>query len=355
MESRIIEDSQSLWSLAEAWGALQPSIRHPFQELGWCTAWARTIGTTEGRRLKCVTLWDGARLVAVLPLTLRRYRGVRLLEWIGARVTDYCDVIVAPDADPAEVLRLLWDALRHKVGFDVLRLGRVRSDALINGLVDQLDHWVETREAAFAFPLTWSSGAEWLASRSSKRRDSTRQRLRHMQKNSFEFKVWRTPEAAVLDAVIEQKQAWVRARNVGSFITDPQGPEFLRALAAEMSARGLLHLSAVCSGQQIVAGHVGFVRGDTFYFYMPTYDAAFAKQSFGTSLRELLIMWACDQGLKTFDMLLGAADYKSQHAAVEQPVRTLVVARGLIGRAAVAYYRSSAARAAPAAAGESVA
>jgi len=345
LESRVIEDVATLSALADAWGGLEPSIRHPFQELGWYSAWARTIGMTGGRRLKCVTLWDGDRLVAVLPLTLRRYKGVRLLEWIGARVTDYCDAIVAPGVDAADTLKVLWRSLNRAVGFDVLRLGQVRSDAAISGFVDALDPWVETREGAFTIPLTWSAGGDWLASRSSKRRDSTRQRLRYMDKNGFEFKIWRTPETDVLAAALEQKQAWVRARNMSGFVTDPQGPEFLRAFADEMSARGLLHLSAIRSAERIVACHVGFVRGDTFYYYMPTYDAAFAKQSFGTSLREHLIMSACDQGLKKFDMLLGAHDYKSQYAAVEDVVRTLVVPRGLLGRAAVAYYRRAATRA----------
>jgi CelD/BcsL family acetyltransferase involved in cellulose biosynthesis len=113
-----------------------------------------------------------------------------------------------------------------------------------------------------------------------------------------------------------------------------------------MSSRGLLHLSAVRSAERIVACHVGFVHGDTFYFYMPTYDAAFAKHGFGNSLREFLIMSACDEGLRKFDMLLGAAEYKLQYAAIEEPVHTLVVPRGIVGRAAVAYYRRAASRAA---------
>jgi CelD/BcsL family acetyltransferase involved in cellulose biosynthesis len=231
------------------------------------------------------------------------------------------------------------------VGFDVLRLGQVRADAVISGFVDELSPWVETRENTYTIPLRWSSGADWLASRSHKRRASTRQRLRHMEKAGFEFRVWRTPEADVLAAALEQKQAWARARNASCFITDPQGPEFLRAFADEMSARGLLHLSAIRSAERIVACHVGFVRDETLYYYMPTYDAEFAKQSFGTSLRELLIMSACDQRLKNFDMLLGAHAYKSQYAAAEEAVRTLVVPRGLLGPAAVAYYRRAAARA----------
>jgi CelD/BcsL family acetyltransferase involved in cellulose biosynthesis len=347
LESRIVEDVESLAALAEAWNGLQGAIKHPFQELGWYSAWARTIGTTEGRRLKIMTLWDGNRLAAVWPLTLRRYKGIRLLEWVGARVTDYCDLLVHPQVDAAEASALMWRDLRRKVGFDILRLGQVRTDSVVGRLVEGLGHWVETHEAAFGIPLRWANGADWLASRSTKRRDNLRRQLRQMQKQGYELKIWRSPEPAVLDAAIEQKRDWVRARGVRSFITEPQATEFLHAMSREMSASGCLHLSTIQSAERIVACHVGFVRGETLYYYMPTYEAAFAKQSFGNTLRESLIMWACDQGLKKFDLLLGSDDYKLQYDAVEEPVRTLVVPRGIIGHAAMMYYRRSpAARAA---------
>lgn len=353
MESRIIADVESLGALAEQWGALQPAIKHPFQELGWYLAWARTIGTTDSRRLRVITLWDGSRLAAVWPLMLRRYKGVRLLEWVGARVTDYSDIVVRPDVDAAEAARALWRSLWQSIGFDVLRLGQVRTDAIVNELLNGMKHLVETEESAFGIPLSWTSGADYMASRSPRRREKLRRHLRQMQQQGYELKVWRSYQPAVLDAAIEQKQAWARARGVESFLTEPQGPQFVHALARELAASGCLHLSTIQSPERMVACHVGFVRGDTFYYYMPTYDAAYAKQSFGSTLRESLLMWACEQGLRNFDLLLGADDYKLQYETLAQPVRTLLLPRGIIGRMAIAYYRRSAARSPAAAADQS--
>jgi CelD/BcsL family acetyltransferase involved in cellulose biosynthesis len=341
LESRVVEDLSQLSALQDAWRGLQPSVRYPFQELGWYLAWARTIGTTGGRRLKCITLWDGARLVAVLPLALRRYKGIRLVEWIGGSVTDYCDAIVAPGVDAQDALATLWRTLNREVGFDVLRLGQVRADAVVSGFADSVDPWVETREGAFSIPLKWSSSEEWLKSRNQKQRYEARRLMRQMDKEGFQFRAWKAPEPLepMLAAVIEQKQAWVRARGVDSFITEPQGPEFVYALAREMAALGMLHLTAIQHGDRFISCHLGFERGDTLYYWMPTYDAAFAKKRVGNTLREHLIMSACDRGMKKFDMLLGAYEYKSLYDAVEDPMRTLVVPRGLLGRATVAYYR----------------
>jgi CelD/BcsL family acetyltransferase involved in cellulose biosynthesis len=291
-------------------------------------------------------LWDGERLLAVLPLVLRRYKGVRLVEWIGARVTDYSDAIVAPGVDPADAMRWLWRGLNRDVRFDVMRVGQVRDDGFVSGFLNGLDHWVETREGAYSIPLTWSSAEEWLKSRSQKQRYEARRLMRQMDKEGYKFTLWKAPEPLepILAAVIEQKRDWVRARGVRSFITEPQGPEFLAALAREMAALGMLHLSAVQYGDRFISCHLGFERGDTFYYWMPTYDAAFAKKRVGNTLREHLIMSACDRGLKKFDMLLGAYEYKSMYDAVKEPLRTVVVPRGLLGRAALAYYRFAAAR-----------
>jgi CelD/BcsL family acetyltransferase involved in cellulose biosynthesis len=56
-------------------------------------------------------------------------------------------------------------------------------------------------------------------------------------------------------------------------------------------------------------------------------------------------MWGCDSGQKRFDLLLGAYDYKSEYNCTLEPVRTLVLPRSLLGRAAVSVYRRLDARA----------
>jgi len=49
-------------------------------------------------------------------------------------------------------------------------------------------------------------------------------------------------------------------------------------------------------------------------------------------------MWACDNGMRRLDLLLGAYDYKTEYQCTLEPVRTLVIPRGPIGRAALFFY-----------------
>ena len=129
-------------------------------------------------------------------------------------------------------------------------------------------------------------------------------------------------------------------------ISEAPGVEFLKRAVAESARRGELHLSVVHNDECIAACDLAFVRSGVIYSYIASFDPEYGKYSFGRLLTDRLLMWACDSGQKRFDLLLGAYDYKSEYHCTLEPVRTLVIPRSLLGRAAVAVYRRVASRAA---------
>jgi CelD/BcsL family acetyltransferase involved in cellulose biosynthesis len=347
VKASVIESPSEFDALLEPWNELAriAQCRH-FHQFGWVAACVRTLGKLAGRKLKLAVLWDGSRLRAVLPLTVRRHNGVRVLEWIGVEATDYCDALVDPTIDPAVALAALWDAVRRRGGFDVVRLGHVRADAKILSLLNPLEPWVETREEAQHLPLRWPNGQQWLQDQSAKMRERVNYGLRRIGKLGFGFHVWEPGEPLEpwVDTALAQKRAWLVARKEESFLAEPVGAEFLHASAAAMARSGWLHLSTIRSQDQMAACHVGFQHDGVLYYYMPTYDAAWSKYSVGTLLRDSLIMWACDHGFREFDMLLGAHDYKSQYGVSTTPLQTLAFAQGPLGHIALSTYRLLAGR-----------
>ncbi len=341
MQLSISRDHAEVASLAHGWVALAAHAR-PFQEFGWCNAWLNTIGRTGGRRPHIVAAWQDNQLVGVLPLVVRRYKGVRLLEWIGAKATDYCDAIVSADVPADVTLQSMWKHLRAAGGFDVWRMGQVRMDARVRPLLARLDPWIETREQAFSVPLTWNDSESWLKAQSPKSRARVRRGVRRMSELGLTLRVWKQgePLEPVLEQVIQQKQRWIAHRQADSFLIEPQGPQFLRELAGQLAQSGSLHLSCLQSRDgTIVATHLGFFRHGTFYYYIPTYDADYAAQGVGTLLLDSLVRWCCDRGASRFDMLLGAHPYKSSYGAEPDEVQTLVHGQGLLGKVAVTFYR----------------
>jgi CelD/BcsL family acetyltransferase involved in cellulose biosynthesis len=348
LEVKIVEERSAFDALEGPWRALDAhSMVRPFQEFGWVSSWVRTIGLAGGWHLRVGTLWQGGRLVAVLPLCVRRYKGVRILEWIGARVTDYCDAIIAPGLDGDAHLRLVWEAINRRGGFDVARLSHVRTDARIFNVLNALNPWVETLEDAGGIPIVWNSGAEWLQAQTPGMRDRVKRNSRRMTKAGYEVHVSQASEDCrrLIDTLVAQKRPWLAARNLTSFLDEPAGVEFLKSAVEEFARRGELHLSIVRMNEHVAAVDLTFEREGILYSYIASFDPEFAKYSFGRILTDCLIMWACDSGKRRLDLLLGAYDYKKEYNCTTEPVRTFVIARGLLGRAAVTFYRRRATRA----------
>ena len=342
LDVKVVEDLKTFDSLETAWCVLDahPEV-HLFQEFNWVAAWVRTLGAAGGWRLRVATLWRGEQLAAVLPLCVRRYKGVRILEWIGARVSDYCDVLIDPDLDRTQALSTMWEATGCRGGFDVARLSHVRDDAKVYDYLQTLGPWTETLEDAGGVPIVWGSGEEWLMQQTAGMRDRVKYRFRRMQKAGFEVSVCEDPAAyaLVIDTLVAQKRPWLAARGLTSVIDEPSGVEFLQAAVAGSARRGELHLSTVQKDGQIAACDLAFVRNGVIYSYIASFDPAFAKYSFGRVLTDYLFMWACDSGFKRLDLLLGAYDYKTEYGCTLEPVRTLVFPRGLLGHAALSLYR----------------
>jgi CelD/BcsL family acetyltransferase involved in cellulose biosynthesis len=344
----IIEDRAAFAGLEAPWRALDelPGV-HPFQQFGWVSAWLNTLGSVRAGELRVGALWRGERLAAVLPLCVRRYRGVRILEWMGARVADYCDALVDPRLDDKTALSTLWQAIHRRGGFDLARFNHVREDAHIFSTLEDRRPWTETLEHAGGVPIRWSTGEQWLQQQSASMRDRVKYNARRMAKAGYEVHVWQPPNpyAPIIDVLVAQKRPWLAARGLSSMICEPEGVQFLHAAVDESAKRGELHLSVVRKDGHIAACDLAFVRNGVIYSYLGSFDPDLAKYSYGRVLMDRLVMWACDNGMRRYDLLLGAYGYKSEYGCTLEPVRTQVIARTLIGRAALALYRRRSERA----------
>jgi len=344
LTTRLIEAEAAFAQLEEPWSRLSTAARtRPFQDFGWISAWAQTIGRTEGRELRIATLWDGSHLVGILPMVRRRYLGVRMLEWAGARAAEYCDAIIHPNVDTRRALLKLWSAITSRADYDVIRLSQVRGDARIGALFQAagIDPWVESQESTYRIPVCWHSGPDWLNQQTAHARKELRYDLRRLAKEGCEFYVWSAPDPyePLLETVIEQKSAWLARQRRGTLYDHPLGSRFLRKCVAAMAAKGSLHLCGLRSARGFAACHLGFYQQGVLYGYMLTYDPAWARYSPGAALRASLIMWACDNGVAAIDLLRGADRFKLQYGPQPEPLQTFVIPRGLIGNICLLAYR----------------
>src|SRR5918998_610045 len=94
LEVAVLEDASKFAALEEEWRDLYDDspLATPFQSWAWLYSWWEHYG--QRYELRLVVVKDGTGLlVGLLPLMLRRRRGLGLLLFVGTGLTDHLDAL----------------------------------------------------------------------------------------------------------------------------------------------------------------------------------------------------------------------------------------------------------------------
>lgn len=258
-------------------------------------------------------LRDEARTcVAILPFIMNRRR-IGPLKIVSFRLLG---------ADPA--ITEIQGPLVER-GYEQIAVQAVRDNLAKIGNWDWI-HWAGVNhEFAEALnrdnPLEWRPSvqdfildlpANWEEFRSELKRN-IRESLRHCYNSlkrdghQFEFLVIREPKDVRrhLDRFLELHR--LRA-NMDPAVPHPDRftsrvcQNFLYEVCERLAARGAVRLFALKIGANIVAMRLGFVAGDSLYFYYSGYCPQWARYSVMTTTVAEAIKYAMAQGLKTINL-----------------------------------------------------
>ena len=164
----IVTSSDRLRHLEFDWHRLwEAGERNIFQSYHWVEAWWST--RTTASHLFIALAWDEQKLVAILPLAIRRWSGTRILEWAAQSVSDYCDAI----AEHPEIVLAPLGEVRKAGGFDIIRLKNVHPDSLISrGLADVMECRQEIGEVCLNLTSDWTDGDHWFRNLNKKKRNN---------------------------------------------------------------------------------------------------------------------------------------------------------------------------------------
>lgn len=327
MHTSLITTRDALARIAPEWRALAERAHvPPFQWHEWHDAWFATMGGAAGWKPRVAICMEGDRLVGVMPMALRRSRGLRLLDWSAADVTDYCDVIVDPDVESRAVTHALWETIRKNGGFDIARFSQVSADARAATLFGNDTTTLRRTLNSYVLPVSWRSGSAWMKAQPSKTRQDIGRRTRRLDDAHVAFRICAPVDhwEPVLEALIQQKCAASEMKGRDTFVTRPGAADFLRAISATLLDRKMLHLSSLRSRNKFVSCHIGFSFEGTYYSYLTSYDPASPSHSPGQTILAHVIMWCCDNKLSTIDMLLGGDEYKGRLGCEAKPLNTYV-------------------------------
>lgn len=347
----IVSTSCRLAEIGPAWSALRRAADGSvFQSHAWVSAWWHARPPGHGGSLRVALAWDGQDLVAVMPLVLRRRRGLRTLEWAAKECSDYCDVLTLPGSERDGAVEALWEAVSRQVRFDLAYLGHLQpGSATLRGLGRGSGTALvpnARRQTNLRLRPVQAGGTAWFESLPKKLRQNYRRGWKTLSETgAARFRLLGTEEAVgpALDRLVALKRAWLARTGQHSPVLEKDAA-CLRAVTGVLAGQGLLRAFVIERDGEIVAGTLNFVEGGALRALFAAYDHEMEKASVGTLLMIDYIQWAIDLGLTEIDFLAGAEPYKLKFADTQLDLVSLAGAGTWRGRLALAADRWLSAR-----------
>lgn len=323
LEMKVLDDPALIGGIESAWRDLACGAESsaPFMQPEWIKAWWHVFG--QPGQLRIVTVWNGARLVGVLPLMLSLEKRYGLpVRRLGALANDHSprvDVLIAPDVKG--VTEAIW---RHIAAtrreWDIFEVPRLLSKSPTLECLSQ-----QARTDGFRFGLwqaelspfidlrtKWKS---YLAERSKGfRRDIRRKwrRLTQLGHPALEIVVQPSAVAAALQVACEIEADGWKGRGGSAMQSIANVRSFYERLAEGMAERDMLRLHFLTLDGERIAFDLSIEVGGRIYSLKSGYRDAQAAASPGLMLLLLIVEHYMAQGKHEID-LLGEDDHFKRH------------------------------------------
>jgi CelD/BcsL family acetyltransferase involved in cellulose biosynthesis/SAM-dependent methyltransferase len=316
LDTAIVSDIAGLEALETPWWTLFETCPEatPFQSPAWLIAWWRAFHPGD---LRTIAIRDGERLVGLAPFYIERaIAGGRLLA-LGIGLSDYLDVLVAPEGRDA-VLEAIGAAVEALPGWQEWELTDMAPLAVGRGLPLLSSCACEEAPAAARYGLALDEVPARLVPGSKARKLRTAE---HRATRDGGYTITQA-DARTLDPLLTRlidlhHRRWMMRGEAGVF-ADPRVERCHREALPQLLKRGMLRLHGLERKGVVTAVQLGFQHGRRAFFYISGFDPADAHVSPGTLLTAHAIREAQREGCRWFDFLKGEEDHKKSWGAKRQ-------------------------------------
>jgi CelD/BcsL family acetyltransferase involved in cellulose biosynthesis len=326
----LITDQAAFCALETDWNALfeyAGRSTQVFQTFSWNWHWCRHFvwaqrpggAAPPAQTIQIITARHNGRLVLVWPMAMERLGAVRQLVWMGEPVSQYGDILAdttaVGQADIGNAWRYAMTALRP----DVVRLRRVRADAIIAPHLARIGSLETVITEAPHLDLTSAADFSVYEQRYTAKARKNRRRLARRLEEQGIVKyalLSQTPEAGqAAHHAVEMKQSWLRERGLLSpALADPRFALFMADVASAVAHPAGVKVSVLTLNDAPVGIQIGVIAKSRLSLHVIVYDLAHEKSGVGVLHLEHTIAEAYDQGLVAIDLLAPKADYKMDWA-----------------------------------------
>lgn len=327
LELSIISERDAFEALEDDWNALferAAKSHHVFQSFNWCWHWSNhflstTRGENPGTELRIVTGRRAGRLTMVWPLVICREGMLRSLTWLGNPVSQYGDVLVEPDFHLGHDLETAWAFVTRSIPADIVRMGKVRSDAYVADLLKRAGATITHEDVAPFLDLSGAKSFEDYEQRYSAkaRRNRRRSRRRLSEHGSLASTLYSGGVNARSFAKdgIQLKQEWLETRGLqSSALNDQRVLNFFGDVADGKGRPVGCRVSRLSLDTATAAMSICFSCKGRVVAHVMAYDLDLQRFGVGGVLMEEDVRQMICDNVKVFDLMAPAARYKSEWA-----------------------------------------
>lgn len=339
----LVSDLAAFETLEPEWDALFDASGRPtqvFQTFAWNWHWCRHYLGQPASHPACtlaiVTGRISGKLVLVWPLVLERIAGLRQLNWMGDPVSQYGDVLAAPEADDDAVLLAAWSFARSATRADVAHLRKVRANSIAARALNRLGAKIVATEQAPYLDLTSISEAntcqQLLVSKGRRNRRRHERRLADLGHITV-FSPTGGEEADRLAqcAIDMKRQSLAGKGQISRAFADDRFKSFFADVAAGHIRPVPCRVAALQSNGQVAAIQIALDCKGHRFLHVTVYAREFEKFGAGALLLDREVQKCLEDGFTAFDLLAPLHPYKMEFAGSTVAVHDYTVAASLRG------------------------
>ena len=318
------EDLKSIWIDFQ-----KNAYCYAFQTYEWLSTWYQIVGNKSGFK-PCLVLVEEVenKQLMILPLGIKSIGGIKILSWLGDKVTDYHSPLIRENITEEffeQNLFLIWSEVKKKLPpFDVIHFDKQPEfiDGFKNPFLQLGCNQLNYHAYSFYIEGSWE---KYYTKRVKKRirSDSRRQLKRLEEKGTVKFKIVSDTETIkeITDVMINHKVRRFLETGVSNMFSNPIYSQFYHKAAEKFVTEGLIHISALYVDDKIIATHWGTVYKNRFCYLMPTYEGGeWEKYSAGRLLLIYLMKWCAENRIELFDFTIGDEVYKKDWCDKEMKI-----------------------------------
>jgi CelD/BcsL family acetyltransferase involved in cellulose biosynthesis len=322
----LLDQRADIAALEAEWNTLFEQSGQPtqvFQTFSWNWHWCRHFVWNDPRAVQhaavIITARSQGRLVMVWPLAMERSGPLRQLVWMGEPVSQYGDILADADIVTQPEIAAAWAFAIKSLKPDVVRLRRVRADAVIAPHLSALGALqTVVNEAPYldlASAPDFAAYEQRYSAKARKNRRRLARRLEELGTVRYQLLSGTAKAGQAASQAVGMKQTWLRDRGLLSpALADPRFATFMAEVAAAVDRPAGVKVSLLTLNDAPVGIQIGVVAKQRLSLHVIVYDLASEKSGVGVLHLEHAIAEAYDEGLTAIDLLAPRAEYKMDWA-----------------------------------------